>query len=270
MRAALLPICAALLLSACQQEKQAATPAPSASAAASAVAAPAAAPITSVAKVVKEESELYEFSYSYPAQAAAIPDLKAWLEADLAKQKAEVVNGAREDKKAADGGEFPFRPHSGSTDWKVVADLPGWLSLSALVDGYTGGAHPNYAYTSILWDKAANRRVEPAELFASKAALAAALRPAFCDALDAQRAKKRGAKINRKSGDPFDECIDPTESAIILGSSNKRTFDRIGVLVSPYSAGPYAEGDYEVTLPLTPALVAAIKPQYRAGFSAGR
>lgn len=270
MRAALLPICAAVILSACQGEKEPTATAPSASAEASA-AAPAAAPVTTaVARTVKEENELYEFSYFYPVQAAVIPALETWLDADLARHKAEVAKGADEDKKAADGGEFPFRAHSGSTEWKLVADLPGWLSLSALVGGYTGGAHPNYAYTSILWDKQANRRIEVAELFASKAALAAAIRPAFCDALDAQRAKKRGEKVNRKSGDAFDECIDPTESAIILGSSNRRTFDRIGVLVSPYSAGPYAEGDYEVTLPLTPAVVAAIKPQYRAAFSAGR
>lgn len=263
---------AALLLAGCQQEKQAAAPAPGAGAGASAAAALPAAPppSTAVARTVKEENELYEFAYAYPVQAAVIPDLKAWLDADLARQKAEVVKGAQEDKKAADGGEFPFRPHSGSTEWKVVADLPGWLSLSALVDGYTGGAHPNYAYTSLLWDKQANRRVEVAELFASKAALTAAIQPAFCNALDAQRAKKRGEKIDRNSGDAFDECIDPAESAIILGSSNRRAFDRIGVLVSPYSAGPYAEGDYEVTLPVTPAVIAALKPQYRGIFSAGR
>ena len=269
MRKYLLPISAALVLIACRQEKAVSQPTSGASASPSAVAATAPA-AEAAARVVKDETELYEFEYSYPAQAAAIPPLKAWLDADLAKRKAEVVGGAQEDKKAADSGEFPFRAHSGSTEWKLVTDIPGWLSLSSLVGGYTGGAHPNYAYTALLWDKAAGQRREAADLFQSKAALSEAIRKPFCDALDAQRAQKRGAKIDRDSGDPFDECIDPLESAVILGSSNRRTFDRIGVLISPYSAGPYAEGDYEVTLPVTPAVLAAVKPEYRASFTRGR
>ncbi len=272
MRKYLLPVSAALVLMACQQEKAVSQPTsgerPTASAEAPVPAATEA--VARAVKEVKEETELYTFEYSYPAQAAAIPGLKAWLDADLAKRKADVIGGAREDKKAADSGEFPFRAHSGSTEWKVVAEIPGWLSLSSMVGGYTGGAHPNYAYGALLWDKAAGQRREAADLFQSKGALSQAIRKPFCDTLDAQRAEKRGAKIDRNSGDPFDACIDPLESAVILGSSNRRTFDRIGVLVSPYSAGPYAEGDYEVTLPITPAVLAAVKPEYRASFTAGR
>lgn len=268
MRNCLLPISALLLLAGCQKgEEPAASAGGSSAPAESETATPA---IRSAAKTVHEENDLYEFDYAYPAQAAAIPDLKAFLDADLAKRKAEVVKGAQDDKKASEGGDFPFRPHSGSTDWKVVTDLPGWLSLSQTVGGYTGGAHPNYAYGALLWDKAANLRRGAEDLFRSKAALSDAIRGPFCDALDAQRAKKREAKIDRNSGDPFDECIDPLESAVILGSSNHRTFDRIGVLVSPYSAGPYAEGDYEVTLPVTPGVLAAVKPAYRAAFSTKR
>ena len=36
---------------------------------------------------------------------------------------------------------YPFRPHSFSGEWKVVADVPGWLSLSGTVSTYAGGAH---------------------------------------------------------------------------------------------------------------------------------
>ena len=54
---------------------------------------------------------------------------------------------------------------------------------------------------------------------------------------------------------------------MILGSSNRKTFTRIGILVAPYSAGPFAEGTYEVTVPVTPAIIAAVKPQYRASFA---
>jgi hypothetical protein len=68
----------------------------------------------------------------------------------------------------------------------------------------------------------------------------------------------------------FSECIDPTDSTIILGSSNRQGFDRIGVLVAPYEAGPYAEGTYEVTVPVTRAVMDAVKPVYRSAFAPAR
>lgn len=274
MRKSLLSVSLVLLLVACQQEK--ATSEPTAGASASAKPASPMPPVPapgakSVARAVKESNDLYEFEYSYPAQAGGIPELKAWLDADLDKQKAELVKASKEDKASAATGDYPYNAHSASTEWKVVTDLPGWLSLSTLVAGYSGGAHPNYAYGSILWDRVANRRREVSDLFQSKSALSDAIRAPFCNALDAQRARKRQvAKIDRGSGDEFDQCIDPLESTLILGSSNHRAFDRIGVLVAPYSAGPYAEGDYEVTLPVTPAVIAALKPEYRPVFVAKR
>ena len=51
-----------------------------------------------------------------------------------------------------------------------------------------------------------------------------------------------------------------------IGSSSGKAFDRVGFLIAPYLAGPYVEGSYEVTLPLTPGLLATVKPQYRASF----
>lgn len=270
MRNAMLALPAILLLAACQKEEPEATPTSRATPEASAAAAPAPA-AKGVARSVDEDNDLYEFTYSYPAQAGAIPALKAWLDADLDKQKAELVQGAKEGKQVAAEGGFPYNPYASQSEWKVVTDLPGWLSLSGTIGGYTGGAHPNYAHTALLWDKAAGQQREAADLFESKAALSDAIREPFCRALDAQRAKKREVKaIDRNSGNQFDECVDPVESAIILGSSNRQTFDRIGVLVSPYEAGPYVEGDYDVTLPVTPAVLAAVKPQFRAFFAVKR
>jgi hypothetical protein len=88
--------------------------------------------------------------------------------------------------------------------------------------------------------------------------------------LDRERAKKRGEPVKPGSTDEFDKCIDPVENTVILGSSNRQAFDRIGVLVGPYAAGPYAEGDYEVTLPVTAAVLAAVKPEYRNAFAVKR
>ncbi|RVU07628.1 DUF3298/DUF4163 domain-containing protein [Novosphingobium umbonatum] len=261
---------AALVLTACGKG-EATAPTAAASSAGTAPQPPAPpVPVAGVARKVHEETKLYAFDYSYPAAAEAIPALKSWLEADMAKQKADLAQSAKEGAADAKQSGFDYRPYASGMDWKVVADLPQWLSLSASVYSDTGGAHPNHGTTALLWDKAAGQQRKVVDLFTSPAAFTKVLQPAFCDALDAQRAKRRGAKVNRNSGDEFDACLDPASVTVILGSAKKQGFDRIGFLIDPYAAGPYAEGDYEVTLPVTDKVPAAVKPQFRAAFATGK
>jgi hypothetical protein len=40
------------------------------------------------------------------------------------------------------------------------------------------------------------------------------------------------------------------------------------IVASPYVAGPYAEGEYEIELSVTPDLLAALKDEYRGDFEA--
>ncbi|MBM3595270.1 MAG: hypothetical protein FJX31_05650 [Alphaproteobacteria bacterium] len=116
----------------------------------------------------------------------------------------------------------------------MVTDFPGWLSLSAGYDTYTDGDHRNRGYDALLWDKRADMARKPVDLFNSKRAFVDAVRKQFCAALDEERAERRGGEECELFGD----CIDPTDMVIILGSSNRRTFDRIGFLIGPYTAGP--------------------------------
>ena len=264
MRILALPL---ILLAACSAQKAPAPPAASSAPAASVATATATA--AGNARSVAEENDLYDFSYSYPA-AAGLPGLRAWLDADLARKKAELVESARESKAAAKADGIDYRAYADGTEWKVVADLPGWLSLSANLYSDSGGAHPNHGYDALVWDKAAGKRLDPRDLFVSHQALSRAIRARFCDLLDAERSKRRGEKVNRASGDMFDACIDPAEEVVILGSTDGRTFDRVGVLVGPYEAGSYAEGDYDITLPVNEAVLAAVKPAYRAAFALKR
>ena len=92
------------------------------------------------------------------------------------------------------------------------------------------------------------------------------IRQPFCALLDKERGKRRGEPVVRDKG-MFDDCIKPSEQTVILGSSNAQTLDKVGVLVGPYAAGSYAEGDYEFTLPVTTALIKAVKAEYRGEFS---
>lgn len=261
-----------LLATACVPEKDEAK-APEATAAATAEAtalATATATVAALARNTQERTASFEFDYAYPAEAAAIPALAAELDADLAKRRRELVDAAKEGRAAARENGFPFNPYSQSVNWTVVTDLPGWLSLTAASSEYTGGAHPNHWPQALLWDKAADQSRRASDLFTSRGALAAAIRDPFCKALNRERAARRGEPIDPDSDDMFDQCIDPTASTVILGSSNKQQFDRIGILIAPYEAGPYSEGDYEITLPVTKAVLAAVKPQYRSVFALGR
>lgn len=219
---------------------------------------------------VRLSNDLVEFQYSYPSEAAAIPSLKAWLDEDLAKRRVALMADARAARADAQANDYPFRPYGLGHDWQVVTQLSGWLSLSATVYSDTGGAHPNHWFDALLWDKNAEARRDALDLFVSKAGFSDALRRPFCAALDKERAERRGAPVDPASGDGFDECIDPAEQTVILGSSNRLAFDRIGILVSPYAAGPYAEGSYEITLPVTARVMAALRPQYRSAFAIAR
>ncbi|WP_374410255.1 DUF3298 and DUF4163 domain-containing protein [Novosphingobium colocasiae] len=224
------------------------------------------APAAAAVKVA-EKSDLLEFSFAYPGAAAAIPALKAQLDKQLAAARSEATDTAREDSKSAKTDGYPFNPHYYDATWQVVTDLPDWLSLSAEIATYTGGAHGMAVPDTLLWDKSAGAARQPLDLFTSKEALRSATQAAFCAALDKERAKRPGAPVDRASGEMFTECIDPVAQTVILGSSNRRTFDRIGFLIAPYEAGPYAEGSYEVTLPVSDKVMAALKPQYRGAFS---
>ncbi len=266
-----LPYALPVLLAACgspaQNQPQ---PTPSAASSAAVAIATPTPPAKGSAHETRIDNPLYSFTYSWPAAADAIPALKAWLAADEAKSRASIADQAKDGKADAARSGFDFNPYESSVSYAVVTDLPGWLSLSGMSEDYSGGAHPNHGPIALLWDKTAGRQREALDLFTSKAALSKAIRAPFCDAIDKERARRRGETVNRNSGDEFDTCLDPVASTLILGSTDRRHFTRLGILLGPYEAGPYAEGDYEVTLPVTPAVLAAVKPEYRQDFATAR
>lgn len=217
-----------------------------------------------------DSKPLYEFNYTYPAEASAFPALVGWFKLDAAKRKKQLIGEAKKGKAEAKALKQTWYPYGHSTKWAVVTELPGWLSLSAERWESLGGAHRNPWQEGQVWDKRNGTRHRGTDFFVSPAALAAAIRPQFCEALNKQRAEKRGEPVNIKRSGMFNNCIDPAAQTVILGSTDKQHFTRIGVLVDPYEAGPYAEGNYEVSLPVTPMLLKAVKPQYRSAFAVPR
>ena len=170
---------------------------------------------------------------------------------------------------ALEGGGQSARANSvsaASWEWQVAADTPRFLSLTAKVASFGGGAHGNYGKDVLLWDRQRDVTLAPLDRFASPAALNRAISSRVCAELDRQRAQRRGMVVDKAT--PFGQCPPVEDLEVILGSADGEAFDRIGLYAAPYVAGAYAEGDYEITLPLDVAIMAAVKPQYRGAFSA--
>ncbi len=219
------------------------------------------------ARKTQEETDLYSFAYAWPGAVDAIPALASQLDQRAAKVKAELVETTRAEQADLAGEGIEFRPHSYQMEWRVVADVPRFLSLSGDFATYSGGAHGMYGVESLVWDREAGSAMDGAAMFAD---LDTALGRRLCDALNAERAKRRGAPVVGGSGDLFDDCPGTDEATVLVGSSNGRTFDRIGIWYGPYVAGPYAEGAYELDFPVDARVLAAVKPEYEAAFSLAR
>lgn len=256
----------ACVVAGCSQE-----PAPDAAGPEAPVAAEAGAP--SVEAVDFENSEKRgeyerEFKYNWPAEANAVPELVARFAAErdaaLAEQKQDFEDALR---------EFAGQDCTGcinrsyQKDWSLVTDLPRFLSLSAMIYAYTGGAHGNGNYDALVWDRETKAVLAQTDFFTSPAALQGALGDAWCKGLTRERKKRLGADF---SDDGFFACPEISELTVLLGSAGKRSFDRIGLIAAPYVAGSYAEGTYEVTVPVSAKVIEAVKPEYRAYFTAAK
>lgn len=260
-----------LLLASCDlinpQPKPTPTPTPSPSASATAPA--------SGARSVEEETDDFLFAYAYPAQAGNIAKLARLLDARADRLRAQLAEQSAQGRADARGNGFPFNKYSTTVKWDVVAETPDYLSLSAQLTSYTGGAHGDYGFDSLVWDKRRNRELQVGEFFTSLAALEEVVGADLCEMLNAERARRRGptaAEDQATAGiapdDPFNSCVPLSDTTLLLGSTNSAKFNRIGVQIGPYVAGPYAEGSWEFTLPVTAQVLASVTPEYREAFAA--
>jgi hypothetical protein len=266
-RTAALLLSGALLVSACSEKAQ--TPAEKAAAAAVPGAPPGGAADVAAenaaASNVKETNDLIEFAYSYPVEAARLPELAAWLDSDRTAQRSALVEAAQRDKDAADKEGFPYHAHSHLESWKRITNTPRFLSLSSEIETYMGGAHGMQSFDSLLWDRNHAKRLKPLDLFESGEAFDNAANDDLCAAIERAKAA-RGIRWSRDPDDPFGKCPSASAQTVWLGSSDGKYLDRLTIAIAPYEIGPYAEGSYKINLPMSEAIVNAVKPDYVRDF----
>jgi hypothetical protein len=219
-------------------------------------------------KVVRN-SDALEFSYQWPAEAAAIPALDTRFYKEAKKALAEAQANAREDQQLAKEQERDFNGHYYSMTWSSAGETPRLLSLQSAFDTFEGGAHPNQSYDALLWDRILKREIKVDEQFLRGGSFAALTRQPYCKALAREQSKRReGEKLDLPE---FNQCPKYSDLAIAPVDKDKDgRFDTIEFMASPYVAGPYAEGEYENELPVTRQLMAAMKPAYRSSYEPQR
>ena len=211
------------------------------------------------------ENDLIEFHYGWSAEAAAVPELDQRFRKEMKKTESELVGGAKEDRASREKQGFEFHGFLSSTQYDTAGQSGRLLSLKVDVGSYEGGAHGNHGVGSLLWDRVAAKEIKDTDLFADAANRDRLLIQRWCDALNKAREEKRGEPVG--GGGMFDDCPKLDEIAIIPTDKDKNgRFEQLNLVASPYIAGPWSEGDYEIELAVTPDLIASLRSDYRADF----
>ncbi|MCL6698028.1 DUF4163 domain-containing protein [Sphingomonas sp. NSE70-1] len=230
-------------------------------------AAPAAPAAPAESFVYDVENDLIEFHYGWSAETAAVPQLVARFRKEMEKGEADLIGGAKDDKESREKQGFDFHGFMSSTQYDTAGQSDRLLSLKVDVGSYEGGAHGNHGVGGLLWDRKAAREIKDTGLFTEPANRDRLLTQRWCDALNKAREEKRGEPVG--GGGLFDDCPKLDEIAIIPTDKDKNgRFELLTLIASPYVAGPWAEGDYEIELAVTPDLIAGLKSDYRASFEA--
>ena len=214
---------------------------------------------------LSEKTPLLDFEYVIPPEAAARRVIREAMTKQAEKLKAMALKAAHQDERSSREGRYEYRQHSDGTRWAATADTRSLMSFQGQHYFYTGGAHPMVNYQTLLYDKQEGVLIKPLAMFADPAVAVAALTPLYCRKLDEARAAKRGGEKADPS-DMFSGCPKMREATLLPVSTTPKRIDKIRIIFDPYVAGPYAEGEYVIELPVDQAMIDLIKPEYQGVF----
>lgn len=217
----------------------------------------ATAPIPATDLLVKRETAELDFLWRAPPELAEAPALLAALREQALASAEEMQASAVEDMKLRPD-DAPKLSHFFVQDWTVAADTPSLLNIRADISMYTGGAHPNHGFAVKYWDKNGRREISFSDLFSDWNAAQKLLTPDYCSALNVERVERRG----EIQDGIFDDCPPLGDQPVALASWPGQDISGFRILLAPYVAGPYSEGDFEINVPMTDAVRALVKPQY--------
>ena len=247
LRALLLTTAVAATLAGCnrREAEPAPAPLPAAEAPAEITPADAAAPMGFALT-----TEYANVKLTLPEAIKPQTDLHARLYAEEVRRLRQFTEGAQADRSEA-GNDTAIGRYEKTITLTETAETGKLVSLKREAFDYSGGAHPNTQTTGVLWDKALKQMVSPTALF-RRGADQTALDQALCAAINtAKQARVPGSATVTLGAKDF-ACPRAAATPFVLapgtvdGKAGGLTF-----LIGPYQVGPYVEGSYEITLPLS-------------------
>lgn len=218
-------------------------------------------PILASELLIRHDGPDLGFRWSAAPDAALEPGLFRAIQADGEQALEQALAEARAAQTEATKAGFPYRRYELDQRWTAEAETSQLLALSLEGYSYTGGAHGMTAYATAIWDRQASTRLGSWDLFTDREKAQAALTPAWCEQLDAERARRRmGLEVTG-----FSDC--PPVGEMVLVPVGYPRIWALKVIAGPYAAGPYAEGSYAISLSPPEALLELVKPEYRASFA---
>lgn len=221
----------------------------------------AAAPILASDLILRNNTATLQYLWRVPPEVGVEPKLFADMRQQGEARLASAKTAADADAKNAKKLGVPFRQYTDMATWTVAADTGRVLAVVAELYGFTGGAHGNAGFDSVIWDKKRQARIGMPDLFTDRAKARAILEPMVCKALAAEQASRRGG---RKLGGEFDKCPPLTSATIVPYGGFAPVAYQVQVMFAPYVAGPWVEGAYVLKLGWPEALRPLVKPEYRA------
>jgi hypothetical protein len=182
-----------------------------------------------------------------PAWIDRYPELHAKLFSDGRQELMDFTKQAAGDRArlALKGVKQPS-PYERRVVWSITAVTPGLVSLRDAWFDDTGGAHPDHGSEVLLWDRARNVMLLQSELF-KPGADTARLDDLLCQATARAKQARVGPSAPRSWTCP--KWSDA--KAVLVPSTQPYRIGGMMFLFDPYVIGAYAEGDYEVLIPLS-------------------
>jgi hypothetical protein len=212
-----------------------------------------------------EKSPLYEARLRVPASAMAMAPLRDRIFALYGKDVAEAKSEAKDDRE----GNKDFHPYMLDTRWRTSFENEIVLSLTDEIYADTGGAHPNSAFKTLVWDKRRARAVPLTALFApgrenaALAAIAKAATDAWTRIYTQRAGQQPGADTDMASaGIGPDKLV----NYALTYQPGQTKADGILLLYGAGEIWPHVLGDFRLVVPAR-VFVTYLAPEWAAVFA---
>jgi hypothetical protein len=170
---------------------------------------------------------------------------RKWME----KNAADAASEQKQDPQFFRDGGWTFeRKYSVRS---MVADR----YVSVLRDDYmdTHGAHPNSTVDTILWDKAANKRISIRPFFTETADNGPAMKAMLKAVIESLKVEKKKRDASETATAEWFKGLEPKllkiGSVTLAPSTEAGKSSGLTFHYPPYAVGPYAEGEYVAFVP---------------------